>query len=85
MTIQYQNKYLLPSPAGAWHCISATNPEPARQFLQQLMTFEESPHFDADTINKLLPDSNIQNIIAVPHSATQMVAGFRHPQKRTSG
>ncbi len=85
MTIQYQDKYLLPSPAGAWHCISSTAVEPARQFLQQLMTFEESPHFDADTLNSLLPDSDIQESLLYHIQQLKWLQGFSAPRHIPQG
>ena len=85
MTIRYQDKYLLPSPAGAWHCISAPDTEPARQFLQQLMTFEESPHFDADTINSLLPDSDIQESLLYHIQQLKWLQGFSAPRSVPQG
>ncbi len=76
MTIQYQDKYLLPSPAGAWHCVCATDPEPARQFLQRLMSLDECLHFDADNINMLLPDREVQEPLLYHLQQLKWLQGF---------
>ena len=46
MSESLNDKYILPSPAGAFYNISNKENEPARQFLQNLMTEKQTPLFD---------------------------------------
>ena len=46
MSESLNNKYILPSPAGAFYSTSTKEREPAKQFLQNLMTAKESTLFD---------------------------------------
>lgn len=85
MTIQYQDKYLLPSPAGAWHCVSSNQTDPARLFLQQLMTFEETVHFDAETMNTLLPDTDTQEQLLFHIQNLKWLQGFTQAREIPRG
>jgi len=53
MNIQ-QKKYILPSPAGAYYCITSPQSDPAKQFLQKLMTYNETQCSDPEVLNNLL-------------------------------
>jgi len=46
MSTELKNRYVLPSPAGAFYSITCRETDPARQFLQSLMTGSETPLFD---------------------------------------
>ena len=46
MSESFTNKYVLPSPAGAFYSIASRETEPAKQFLQNLMTGKETAMFD---------------------------------------
>ena len=56
MSKPLQDKYILPTPAGAYYCISSRETEPARQFLQKLMAEKETMQLDAETLDHLLKD-----------------------------
>ncbi len=63
MNTTLNNKYILPSPAGAYYCISSSESDPAKQFLQNLMTAKETTALDTKAIGeneKLL--QHIQNL-----------------------
>lgn len=47
MNTSLNNKYILPSPAGAFYCISSAENEQAKHFLQNLMTGKETFQLDA--------------------------------------
>ncbi len=51
MSKSLNDKHILPSPAGAFYSISNKENEPAKQFLQNLMTGKETPLFDAKKID----------------------------------
>lgn len=57
MSIQSQNKYILPTPAGAYYCIAAKETDPAKQFLQKLMMEKQTVQLDAETLNHLFADN----------------------------
>jgi len=46
MSDSLSDKYILPSPAGAFYSISSKENEPAKKFLQNLMTAKETTLFD---------------------------------------
>lgn len=46
MSESLNDKHILPSPAGAFYSISNKENEPARQFLQDLITGKQTPLFD---------------------------------------
>ena len=56
MNIQLQDKYILPTAAGAYYCIAVKETDPAKQFLQKLMTDKETVQLDAETIDHLFAD-----------------------------
>jgi hypothetical protein len=56
MSIPLQDKYILPTPAGAYYCISSRETEPAKQFLQKLMAEKETMQLDAEILDHLLKD-----------------------------
>lgn len=53
MSVQHKDKYILPTPAGAYYCIASRETEPAKQFLQRLMTSNETVQFNNDMANNL--------------------------------
>ena len=58
MNSSLQEKYILPSPAGAFYCISSKENEQAKHFLQNLMTGKETSQFDEEKFEQdaqLLP------------------------------
>ncbi len=59
MSESLNDKHILPSPAGAFYSISNKENEPARQFLQNLMTGKETPLFDE---NKISDNDLLQHI-----------------------
>ncbi len=50
MNTPLNDKYILPSPAGAFYSISQRQAEPAKQFLQNLMTGNQAASFGATSI-----------------------------------
>ncbi len=58
MKLQLINKYVLPSPAGAFYCVASSDSEPVKYFLQQLFLSTESPYFDNDLIERFIVDSD---------------------------
>ncbi len=60
MSLQLQDKYILPTPAGAYYCVASKETESAKQFLQRLMTGSETAKFDAETLEYLSGD-NVDN------------------------
>ena len=87
MSIQFQDKYILPSPAGAFYCIASKEVEPAKRFLQQLMISEHSIHFDSDSLNKLFSDksSDEQEEILFHIQNLKWLQGFDKLQKIPEG
>lgn len=59
MSIQLQDKYILPTVSGAFYCIASKETDPAKQFLQQLMTADKTAHLDSDTLNHLFADEAV--------------------------
>jgi len=47
MNTSLSNKYILPSPAGAFYCVSSAENEQSKHFLQNLMTGKETFHLEA--------------------------------------
>ena len=86
MTIEFQDKYILPSPAGAYYCIASKDTEPAKQFLQQLMTFEASQHLDPESLDKLFANNDINHEDILYHiQQLKWLQGFDQVQKVPSG
>lgn len=56
MSLQLDDKYILPTAAGAYYCIASKETEPAKQFLQQLMIANTTAHLDSDTLKHLFAD-----------------------------
>ncbi len=56
MSIQLQDKFILPSPAGAYFCIASKENEPAKHFLQKLMSDTNSCHLDQNNLDGLFSD-----------------------------
>lgn len=86
MKQQAQDKYILPSPAGAYYCISSNKKEPAKQFLQQLMTEKESRLFDSQTLAQLfsgMPD--IQDEVLYHVQKLKFLQGFDQTQRIPEG
>ena len=67
MNIPLQDKYILPTPAGAYYCISSRETEPAKQFLQRLMTEKETMQLDAETLGHLFKDETINQQQLLQH------------------
>ena len=54
MSINFQQKYVLPTPAGAYYCIASADSEPSKLFLQQLMEYSESKLLDEQLLKDYL-------------------------------
>ncbi len=67
MSIPLQDKYILPTPAGAYYCISSRETEPAKQFLQKLMTENETMKLDAETLGHLFEGETINQQQLLQH------------------
>ncbi len=67
MSIPLQDKYILPTPTGAYYCISSRETEPAKQFLQKLMAEKETMHLDAETLGHLFEDETINQQQLLQH------------------
>jgi len=57
MTGHEQETFILPSPAGAYYCISSNEAEPARLFLQQLMIGTDTLPYNSETLSELFKES----------------------------
>ncbi len=69
MNSSLQEKYILPSPAGAFYCISSKANEQAKHFLQNLMTGKETSQFDEEKFE--------QNAQLLPHiQKLKLLQGF---------
>lgn len=60
MILQLEDKYILPTPAGAYYCITSKETESTKQFLQRLMTCDDTAQLDAETLEYLSGD-DIEN------------------------
>jgi len=67
MSIQLPDKYILPSPAGAYYCIASSDTDPAKRFLQNLMADKEAMHLDAETLDRLIISENIEHDQILSH------------------
>jgi len=86
MNKQANDKYILPSPAGAYYCISSNETEPAKHFLQQLMTVSETLHFNSDTFSQLFSGmSDIQDDVLYHVQKLKFLQGFDHSQQIPEG
>ncbi len=85
MSINFQDRYLLASPAGAFYCCAANDNEPARRFLQQIMSRDETPHFDAQTLESLFVDPALQEDILFHIQKLKWLQGFKQPRKIVPG
>ena len=54
MDIEFQDKFILPTPAGAFYSVASKETDPAKQFLQQLMIEDVTPVLNSDTLKQLL-------------------------------
>jgi len=78
MTTTMKDKYILPSPAGAFYSIASKQSEPAKHFLQNLMLEKETVIFDGDKINE--KDQLFQHIQKLKWLQT-----FDHPVRIPDG
>lgn len=56
MSFLLQNKYVLPTPAGAYYCVASKAVESSKQFLQRSMTGDETFLLDKETLKYLVSD-----------------------------
>lgn len=86
MSIQLQDKYILPSPAGAYYCIASNETESAKRFLQQLMTVKKSLHLNENVLDQLFTNDNNQREDILLHiQALKWLQGFDEPQQLPEG
>jgi hypothetical protein len=86
MTIKLDNKYILPSPAGAYYCIASNEVDSAKSFLQQLMYSNVSLHLDTHNLEQLLKGSNIdQEKILLHIQNLKWLQGFDQEQSIIQG
>ena len=86
MSLQLQDKYILPTPAGAYYCIASKETEAAKQFLQQLMTGNETAQLDAETLKYLSADeSNDQEQILLHIQKLKWLQGFDQSRQAPDG
>jgi len=78
MNIELKDKYILPSPAGAFYSVSYKENEPAKKFLQNLMTKKQATVFDAKKIGD--NDQLLQHILKL-----QWLQGFDQPVQIPDG
>ncbi|WP_198266540.1 hypothetical protein [sulfur-oxidizing endosymbiont of Gigantopelta aegis] len=80
------DKNLLPSPAGAYYCVSSSDNEPARLFLQQLMDGNESLTFDSDTLADIFKDmSGLQDEVIYHLQKLNFLQQFEQKQSIKEG
>lgn len=86
MSINFQQKYILPTPAGAYYCIASADYEPSKLFLRQLMEETESKLFDEQLLkNHLLVDEKEQEDILFHMQKLKWIQGHDQPQQITLG
>jgi len=86
MSIQSQDKYILPTPAGAYYCIAAKQTDPAKRFLQKLMTGKETAQFDTQTLENLFADDiNDQQQILSHIQKLKWLQGFDQAMEVPAG
>lgn len=86
MSILLHDKYILPTPVGAYYCIVSKEIEPAKRFLQHLMTGNEAAKFDTETLNELLGgETNDQEQILFHIQKLKWLQGFDQARKVVDG
>ena len=81
MTGQTKNKFILPSPAGAYFCISSNEDDPARRFLQQLLIDVDTLQYDSKTLSELFKDmSDVQDEVIYHIKKLKFLQGFDQNQ-----
>ncbi len=58
--IKDKNIFICPSPAGAYYCVSGSDENPARQFLERLLSEPSSPLLTAQSVRKLSKLRNLE-------------------------
>jgi hypothetical protein len=80
------DKHMLPSPAGAYYCVSSSDIEPARLFLQQLMDDNESLVFDDKTLINIFKDmSDLQDEVIYHLQKLKFLQQFEQSQSISEG
>lgn len=86
MSINFQQQYVLPTPAGAYACIVSEGNEAAKLFMQQLMNGSESRLFDKQLLDKYLAvDAKEQEDILFHMQKLKWIQGFEKIQYAVSG
>jgi len=86
MSLQLPDKYILPSPAGAYYCIASKDTEPAKKFLQQLMTVKKSRHLNEETLAQFISNDDSHRKEMLFHiQQLKWLQGFDEPQQIPEG
>jgi len=86
MNKQTQNNFILPSPAGAYYCISSNETGPAKQFLQQLMAHNETQAFNSETLSQLFSGMpELQDEVLYHVQKLKFLQGFEQSQQVPQG
>lgn len=86
MSFQLQNKYILPTPAGAYYCSASKEIEPSRQFLQRSMSADKTCQLDKDTLRYLAGnDIESQKLILLHMQKLKWLQEFDQLQQLTKG
>lgn len=67
MNITLKNKYILPSPAGAFYSISSDETEAAKQFLQKLMTANQTFRIDDSELGHISSNATTDFDLLLQH------------------
>ena len=80
------NRYILPTAAGAYFCASSSDREPARDFLQQLMSRSETLCYDTQTLTELFSTQpDIQDEVLYHLQKLKFLQTFKEPQQVPPG
>ncbi len=86
MSFNFQQKYILPTPAGAYYCIASADIDPAKQLMQHLMNTKESRIFDAELLDTYLPvDAEEQEDIVFHMQKLKWIQGFEQKKQAVCG
>lgn len=79
--------YLSASPAGAYYCISGTQQDPARQFLDNLLREKVSPALNEENLCRLTQHEEIENAIELLQHVQKLgwVEGLKAPLEAPAG
>ena len=57
------NTWLWPTPAGAYYAVQQSDPEKPRALIQKLLTLDQAPHVDTQTIAETWPEFELDDYL----------------------